>query len=53
MTVMNSIIKTLVLCLYNIPYGRKYWRRIKFGGLAAGEATIKFKSVKFKYNLCE
>ena len=34
-----------------IPYSRKYWRSIKFGGLAVGETTVKFKSVKFKYNL--
>ena len=24
------------------PYSRKYWRSIKFGGLAVGEATVKF-----------
>ena len=34
-----------------IPYSRKYWRSIKFGGLAVGEATVKFKSVKFKCDL--
>ena len=32
-----------------IPYSRKYWRSIKFAGLAVGEAI--FKSVKFKCNL--
>ena len=32
-------------------YSRKYWRSIKFGGLAVGEATVKFKSVKFKCDL--
>ena len=26
-----------------IPYSWKYWWSIKFGGLAVGEATIKFK----------
>ena len=30
-----------------VPYSQKYWRSIKFGGLAVGEATVKFKSVKF------
>ena len=35
----------------NIPYSRKYWQSIKFGGLAVGEATVKFKSVKFKCDL--
>ena len=34
-----------------IPYSRKYCRSIKFGGLAVGEATVKFKSVKFKCDL--
>ena len=34
-----------------LPYSRKYWRSIKFGGLAVGEATVKFKSVKFKFDL--
>ena len=34
-----------------LPYSRKYWRSIKFGGLAVGEATVKFKSVKFKCDL--
>ena len=34
-----------------LPYSRKYWRSIKFGGLAIGEATVKFKSVKFKCDL--
>ena len=38
---------------YYIPYSRKYWRSIKFGGLAVGEATVKFKSVKFKCDLRE
>ena len=35
--------------MYNcgIPYSQKYWRSIKFGSLAVGEATVKFKSVKF------
>ena len=28
-----------------------YWRSIKFGSLAVGEATVKFKSVKFKCDL--
>ena len=37
-------------CL-NLLYSRKYWRSIKFGGLAVGEATVKFKSVKFKCDL--
>ena len=35
----------------DIPYSRKYWWSIKFGGLAVGEVTVKFKSVKFKYDL--
>ena len=39
-------------CTY-IPYSRKYWRSIKFGGLAVGEATVKFRSVKFKCDLRE
>ena len=30
----------------NIPYNRKYWRSIKFGSLAVGEATV---NVKFIY----
>ena len=34
-----------------ILYSQKYWRSIKFGGLAVGEATVKFKSVKFKCDL--
>ena len=34
-----------------LPYSRKYWRSIKFGGLAVGEATVKFKSIKFKCDL--
>ena len=43
-----------IITTYNrIPYSRKYWRSIKFGGLVVGEATIKFKSVKFKCDLCE
>ena len=40
----------LIICYY-LPYSRKYWRSIKFGGLAVGAATIKFKSVKFKCDL--
>ena len=36
------------LAWLGIPYSRKYWRSIKFGSLAVGEATVKFKSVKFK-----
>ena len=40
----------MYICIY-VPYSRKYWRSIKFGGLAVGEATVKFKSVKFKCNL--
>jgi len=36
---------------YDISYSRKYWRSIKFGGLAVGKATVKFKSVKFKCDL--
>jgi len=38
----------LVTLLRTVPYSRKYWRSIKFGGLAVEEATVKFKSVKFK-----
>ena len=34
-----------------LPYSRKYWRSIKFGSLAVGEVTVKFKSVKFKCDL--
>ena len=35
----------------HLPYSRKYWRSIKFGSLVVGEATIKFKSAKFKCDL--
>ena len=38
-------------CMRHIPYSRKYWWWIKFGSLAVGEATVKFKPVKFKCNL--
>ena len=34
-----------------LPYSRKYLQSIKFGSLAVGEATVKFKSVKFKCDL--
>ena len=30
-----------------LPYNRKYWRSIKFGGLVVGETTVNIKSVKF------
>ena len=26
-----------------MPYSRKYWQSIKFGGLAVEEASVKFK----------
>ena len=30
-----------------VPYSRKYWRGIKFGGLAVCEQTAKLKSANF------
>ena len=45
----ETLWKTLVVV--HLPYSRKYWRSIKFGGLAVGEATVKFKSVKCKCDL--
>ena len=32
---------------YNIPYSRKIWRGIKFGGLAVCLRTAKLKSANF------
>ena len=35
-----------IMYICGIPYSRKYWQSIKFGGLGVGEATVKFKSIK-------
>ena len=43
----------LLICLHilsnesRLPYSRKYWRGIKFGGLAVCEQTAKLKSANF------
>ena len=34
----------------SIPYSRKIWRGIKFGGLAVRLATAKLKSAKMSYS---
>ena len=36
-----------IVCM--IPYSRKYWWGLKFGSLAAGEATVKLKSTNISY----
>ena len=48
---LNLFFGTFFCKRVQIPYSRKYWRSIKFGGLAVGETTVKFKSVKFKCDL--
>ena len=51
LTKVDTIISNFLLSTNQVPYSWKYWRSIKFGGLAVGEATVKFKSVKFKCDL--
>ena len=34
-----------------VPYSRKYWRGIKFGGSAVCEQTAKLKSANFYYHV--
>ena len=44
----------LLILLYNIPYSWKYWRGIKFGGLAVYITTAKLKSAKISYSrICD
>ena len=35
--------------ILNVPYSRKYWRGLKFGGLAADKATVKLKFANISY----
>ena len=40
----------IIMMLIIIPYSRKIWRGIRFGGLAVYIATAKLKSAKISYS---
>ena len=41
--IYNTVVAILILTQGIIPYSRKYWRGIKFGGLAVLEASRQIK----------